>query len=242
MQSNRVSSKHYKYTKDNVYLTDEQRDFYEENGYIVIRNLVDWNILDQCKQRFIDVCNNKNDDAVMIVMKDTHLKTKNVKGEYVINKNVTNKAYHGALGVDHLPTVNLTMEKGDTVFFHPVLLHGSGHNITKGFRKSISCHYADSNCYSINLRGTLQEEIEREVLEVAEKKGMGDISFHVMSPIPSLSSLSITLSYSDLREDPLESALLVDSVDILNLKVLQQKLIDLGYDDCLPHLPQITLL
>ncbi|KAF5283617.1 hypothetical protein FQR65_LT13823 [Abscondita terminalis] len=284
MQSNRVSSKRYKYTKDNVYLTDEQRDFYEKNGYIVFRNLVDWDILDECKQRFIDVCNNNSDAAVMIVMKDTHLKSKNVKGEFVINKiqdflydevffkyvsckpmvdviqsiigpnisgvhsmlinkppdstkdssrhplhqdlhyfpfrpadsvvaswtametvneqngclfvvpgshkgelmkheyppNVTNKAYHGVLGVDHLPTVNLTMEKGDTVFFHPILLHGSGHNLTKGFRKAISCHYADSNCHFIDVRGTLQEEIEREVLEMAEKRGFGHANFQTI--------------------------------------------------------------
>ncbi|GLV31327.1 hypothetical protein CBL_11058 [Carabus blaptoides fortunei] len=35
----------------------------------------------------------------------------------------------------------------DTVFFHPLLCHGSGPNITKGFRKALSCHYASSNCY-----------------------------------------------------------------------------------------------
>ena len=29
----------------------------------------------------------------------------------------------------------LEMEEGDTVFFHPILLHGSGTNRTKGFRK-----------------------------------------------------------------------------------------------------------
>ncbi len=27
------------------------------------------------------------------------------------------------------------MEEGDTVFFHPILLHGSGANTTQGFRK-----------------------------------------------------------------------------------------------------------
>lgn len=27
------------------------------------------------------------------------------------------------------------MEKGDTVFFHPLLIHGSGINKTSGFRK-----------------------------------------------------------------------------------------------------------
>ena len=34
------------------------------------------------------------------------------------------------------------MEPGDTVFFHPILLHGSGRNRTQGFRRAISAHYA----------------------------------------------------------------------------------------------------
>lgn len=29
----------------------------------------------------------------------------------------------------------LEMDEGDTVFFHPILLHGSGANTTNGFRK-----------------------------------------------------------------------------------------------------------
>lgn len=38
--------------------------------------------------------------------------------------------------------VHLEMEPGDTVFFHPVLLHGSGRNRTQGFRRAMSAHYA----------------------------------------------------------------------------------------------------
>ncbi len=37
--------------------------------------------------------------------------------------------------------VHLEMSPGDTVFFHPVLLHGSGRNRTQGFRRAISAHY-----------------------------------------------------------------------------------------------------
>jgi phytanoyl-CoA hydroxylase len=48
--------------------------------------------------------------------------------------------------------VHLEMEKGDTVFFHPILIHGSGANRTEGFRKAISCHYAASECkFSSNM-------------------------------------------------------------------------------------------
>ena len=37
--------------------------------------------------------------------------------------------------------IHLEMEPGDTVFFHPILLHGSGRNRTQGFRRAISAHY-----------------------------------------------------------------------------------------------------
>jgi phytanoyl-CoA hydroxylase len=54
-----------------------------------------------------------------------------------------NGGYFGAKGVDELMAdrVHLEMEPGDTVFFHPVLLHGSGRNTTQGFRRAISAHY-----------------------------------------------------------------------------------------------------
>lgn len=39
----------YKYTTSGFNLNKEQRDFYEENGYIVIRNLVNHNLLDDCR-------------------------------------------------------------------------------------------------------------------------------------------------------------------------------------------------
>lgn len=44
--------------------------------------------------------------------------------------------YHGVRNYDpQHPRVHLEMEKGDTVFFHPLLIHGSGMNQTQGFRK-----------------------------------------------------------------------------------------------------------
>lgn len=82
-----------------------------------------------------------------------------------------NKMYHGVrdYNPDH-PRVHLEMEKGDTVFFHPLLIHGSGMNQTKGFRKAISCHYASADCYYIDVKGTTQENIEEEVNQLALKK------------------------------------------------------------------------
>ena len=44
--------------------------------------------------------------------------------------------YHGIVDFDpSIPRVHLEMEPGDTVFFHPILIHGSGMNRTSGFRK-----------------------------------------------------------------------------------------------------------
>lgn len=76
--------------------------------------------------------------------------------------------------------MNIIMEKGDTVFFHPLLLHGSGSNFSKGFRKAISCHYADTNSYFIDVKGTTQESIEKEVQELLAKRGV-NISYVVSS-------------------------------------------------------------
>jgi len=58
-----------------------------------------------------------------------------------------NTAYFGAAGVGaHPERVHLEMEPGDTVFFHPLLLHGSGRNRSDGFRRAISAHYASAAC------------------------------------------------------------------------------------------------
>ncbi|KAL0962847.1 hypothetical protein UPYG_G00346270 [Umbra pygmaea] len=90
-----------------------------------------------------------------------------------------NKMYHGIrdYNTNH-PRVHLEMEKGDTVFFHPLLIHGSGMNQTQGFRKAISCHYASADCYYIDVSKTSQENIALEVKAIAEKKyGGGFITF-----------------------------------------------------------------
>ncbi len=46
----------------------------------------------------------------------------------------------------HPDRVHLAMEPGDTVFFGPLLLHGSGRNRSRGFRRAISSHYAAADC------------------------------------------------------------------------------------------------
>lgn len=82
-----------------------------------------------------------------------------------------NKMYHGIQDYDpDAYRVHLEMEAGDTVFFHPLLIHGSGMNRTRGSRNAISCHYASSHCNYIDVTGTSQEVIAHEVQELVHRK------------------------------------------------------------------------
>jgi len=42
--------------------------------------------------------------------------------------------------------MHFELDPGDTIFFHPHLIHGSGRNRTRGFRRSILTHYASAQC------------------------------------------------------------------------------------------------
>ncbi|CAB4012067.1 phytanoyl- dioxygenase, peroxisomal [Paramuricea clavata] len=274
------------YTYDNGILTPEQRKFYDENGYLVIRNLVKHEEIRKYLQRFQDISSGKIPRSPgMTVMKDVSiLKSEFVQGERAINKiqdfqhddvffsycclpeiiqyvecftgpdvtaahtmlinkppdsgsktsrhplhqdlhyfnfrpadrivcswtamekvnrqngclvvlpgthkgflkqhvypdwqNGVNKMYYGIKDFDPDATrVHLEMETGDTVFFHPLLIHGSGMNKTQGFRKAISCHYASSHVYFIDVEGTTHENLAEEVLEIARRRLGPDAEF-----------------------------------------------------------------
>ncbi|XP_075221273.1 phytanoyl-CoA dioxygenase, peroxisomal-like isoform X1 [Lycorma delicatula] len=274
--NNVVNEFQYSLNKNNK-LTFEQRKFYEENGFLIIRNLVKKELLEQFRQHFVDICEGRVAKGFMTLMKDISLAKLGMVGEALYNKvqdilwdevfeqycfcpevleyvesfigcninvvhsmlinkppdpntltsrhplhqdlhyfpfrpankivaawtamekvttengclivlpgthkgsllkhdypnwkNGVNKAYHGVKGYDDHPFVSLHMDKGDTVFFHPLLIHGSGPNLTKGFRKAIICHFASTDCYFIDVTGTIQENIRKEVEEVAQKRG-----------------------------------------------------------------------
>ena len=58
-----------------------------------------------------------------------------------------NAAYYGVPDVgEETPRAHLEMEPGDTVLFHPLLIHGSGRNRSHGFRRAISAHYGSAAC------------------------------------------------------------------------------------------------
>jgi len=270
----------FQFTIDSNRLSREQRLFYEDNGFIVIPQLVSLDSLEIYRQRFQDICDNKVDIPGLTVMRDISF-SKTRPNEKVVNKvqdfifdevlfdycklpqildfvecfcgpNVkaihtmlinkppdsgsltsrhplhqdlhyfpfrpadkivcswtamervnrengclvaipgthkgpllqheypdweggVNKMYHGVsdLAENQMDRrVYLEMNAGDTVFFHPLLIHGSGANRTDGFRKAISCHYASTDCDYITVKGTSQENIENEILAIAKKKGL----------------------------------------------------------------------
>lgn len=76
------------YTYDNGVLTPEQRKFYDDNGFLVIRNLVKHEDLRKYLQRFLDICSGKVPKSPgMTVMKDvSFVKSEFVQGEKAINK------------------------------------------------------------------------------------------------------------------------------------------------------------
>jgi len=269
----------------NDVLSQEQVDFYNKNGYLVIRNLVPQELLNEYLERFHQICDGEVRVPGITVMKDvTHVKSNRPSGERTVNKlqnfendevlfsycelpqilkyvacftgpdiksmhtmlinkppdpgtmtsrhplhqdlhyfpfrpanrmvcswtamekvhqrngclvvqpgthynpllphfypkweGGVNSMYHGIKDYDaSIPLLHLKMNPGDTVFFHPLLIHGSGANQTTGFRKAISGHYASSHCYYIDIKGTSQEYIETEVLGIARKKLGDDIDF-----------------------------------------------------------------
>lgn len=268
----------FRYTLDNPLLSYEQRKFYEDNGYIVIRNLVPKEKLDVYRERFEQICRREVEIPGLTIMRDVAIaRSEFVPGEQAVTKlqefqnddvlfgycelpeiikyvqtftgkevkamhtmlinkppdpgkktsrhplhqdlhyfpfrpadrvvcswtamqkvnrengclvvlpgthkgellqhdypeweGGVNKMYHGVRDFDpNAPRVHLPMDTGDTVFFHPLLIHGSGMNKTKGFRKSISCHYASADINYIDVKGSIQDGVEKEVFEMVHKK------------------------------------------------------------------------
>jgi len=79
-----------------------------------------------------------------------------------------NLGYVGILGLT--PDVKIThlqMDRGSTVFFHPMLFHGSGRNLSRAYRKAISCHFVSADCSVVDVAGTIQETEENGLRKLA---------------------------------------------------------------------------
>jgi phytanoyl-CoA hydroxylase len=77
----------FQYTLDNPVLSREQRQFYEDNGFLVIPRLVSSQFLDACKERFLALCDRRVPWGGITMMKDISLaKNNTVSGERLYNK------------------------------------------------------------------------------------------------------------------------------------------------------------
>ena len=90
-----------------------------------------------------------------------------------------NKAYFGIKEYEKFEgeKIDLLMKKGDIVFFHPLLIHGSGVNKSNGYRKSMCCHFASSECKYFDVKGTVQETVAKDIMSYMDKKMKKDQSF-----------------------------------------------------------------
>jgi phytanoyl-CoA hydroxylase len=59
-----------------------------------------------------------------------------------------NRGFYAVQGVDMNKRVHVELQPGDTLLFHPLLIHGSGRNRSDAFRRAISAHYASAACTS----------------------------------------------------------------------------------------------
>ncbi|CAD5214623.1 unnamed protein product [Bursaphelenchus xylophilus] len=113
------------------------------------------------------------ENGCLVVVPGTHKTTgKLLPHKYPDWEGGVNKAYYGVHDYDPSQArVHVEMEAGDTVFFHPLLLHGSGANRSQGSRRAISCHYANgSRCHYFDVAGTPAEELAKEVVDMNKKR------------------------------------------------------------------------
>ena len=61
-----------------------------------------------------------------------------------------------------MPWIDVEMEPGDTVLFHPLIVHGSGVNKSTRTRKAISCHYAAAECHYIEVLNRIRVTLPPE--------------------------------------------------------------------------------
>lgn len=62
------------------------------------------------------------------------------------NWEFVNGGFFAAQGIDLEARVHVEMNAGDTLLFHPLLVHGSGRNKSAACRRAISTHYAWQGC------------------------------------------------------------------------------------------------
>jgi phytanoyl-CoA hydroxylase len=87
LDQSKIDGSAFIYTLPNGCLNSAQREEYEKNGYIVVRNLVSSEKLDKYISRFQKICSEKLFTQNMTVMKDVAIaKSEFLEGEKAITK------------------------------------------------------------------------------------------------------------------------------------------------------------
>lgn len=108
------------------------------------------------------------DNGCLAVMPGTH-KGPLLPHVYPQWEGRVNKLYLGVRDYDPVRALTyLEMSIGDTVFFHPLLIHGSGNNGTNRFRKAISCHYSSTDV--LYETDDVQKDGTKEILKMYAAK------------------------------------------------------------------------
>nr|XP_020653438.1 phytanoyl-CoA dioxygenase, peroxisomal [Pogona vitticeps] len=160
---------HFRYTLDNNLLSPEQRHFYEENGYLVIKNLVSDEDIERFRDAFTKICKKEVTVPGLLITRDVSI----AKSEFISDHIVKYvECFTGPnIMAMHTMLTNKPPDPGRKTSRHP--MHQDLHYFS--FRpvflmQAISCHYASSDCYYIDVKGTSQEIIEKEIVEIAKKK------------------------------------------------------------------------
>lgn len=128
-----------------------------------------------CSWTAMQTVNREN--GCLVVIPGSH-RGQLLEHEYPNWEGGVNSMYYGVRDYDSSkPRLHLEMEAGDTVFFHPLLIHGSGMNKTQGFRKSISSHYASTGCHYIDMNSSTN--YANEIVNIAKRRFGNDVELDV---------------------------------------------------------------
>ncbi|XP_034500025.1 phytanoyl-CoA dioxygenase, peroxisomal [Ailuropoda melanoleuca] len=84
---NSFQTPQFQYTRDNNVLSLEQRQFYEENGYLVIKNLVSDADIKRFRNEFERICKGEVKPEQMMIMRDVTI----AKSEYAPSERTVSK-------------------------------------------------------------------------------------------------------------------------------------------------------
>ncbi|XP_025301283.2 phytanoyl-CoA dioxygenase, peroxisomal-like isoform X2 [Canis lupus baileyi] len=217
----------FQYTRDNDVLSLEQRKFYEENGFLVIKNLVSDADIQRFRDQFERICRGEVKPEQMMIMRDVSI----AKSEYIPSERMISKIQYFEddkelfryctlpeilkyvecftgpnIMAMHTMLINKPPDSGKKTSRHPLhqdlhyfpfrpnnkivcawtaMEHIDRNNgclcVLPGTHKgplkphdypnweAISCHFASADCHYIDVKGTSQEIVEREVMELVHR-------------------------------------------------------------------------